>query len=149
MFFQSVMSRNIVFSLRVYMFYEKGWGEPNLFLWVCSFYLRLPDPWHLVENHFVETTFGQMRHLVDTTFRQLRHLVDYDNWSKFGRKLICTWKNKKCLLLRFSQLQYIFTPVSVLASLSRVLKALTCHFYATFWARLFLMKNYGTSISNN
>ena len=49
------------------------------------------DPWHLVENHFVETTFGQMRHLVDTTFSRLRRLVDYDNWSKIRRNLVEIW----------------------------------------------------------
>ena len=47
--------------------------------------LQFMDPWHLVENHFVETTFGRIQHLVDTTFRRLRRFADYDNWSKIRR----------------------------------------------------------------
>ena len=60
------------------------------------------DPWHLVENHFVETTYGRMRHLVEKTFRQLQRLVDYDNWtkirritSKFSRNLVEKWYVQK------------------------------------------------------
>ena len=72
----------------------------NVCFWTAILRTNLSpgDPWHLVENQFVETTFGRMRHLVDTTFRRLRRLADYDNWSKisritskFSRNLVENW----------------------------------------------------------
>ena len=63
------------------------------------------------------TTFGRLRHLVENLSNNVEILVEI--WSKCDLYR----KNKNCLHLRFSHLQYIFKPVSVF----RVLKALICH----------------------
>ena len=84
----------------------------------------------MVENNFVEMTFGRMRQLVDTTFRLLRQLVENSsNYVEIWSKTDLYGKNKNCLHLRFLFLQFIFTPVSVLyISAFRVLKVFICHF---------------------
>ena len=102
------------------------------------------DPWHLVENNFVETKFGRMRHLVNTTFRRLWHFAYYDNWSKirritskFSRKLI--WMEKiKIVYIYGSYISNLFSrQCQYYISLPFVYwKSL----YATFLARLLLVK---------
>ena len=107
-------------------------------------------------------TISSKRRLVECDIWSIRRFADYDvsftttigqKFVELRRNLVEIWsktdsyrKNKKCLHLRFLHLQYIFTPVSVLVSLTFVYWELL---YATFSARLLLLKNNGTSILNN
>ena len=93
---------------------------------------------------WLNATFGRYDVSPTTTFRRLRQLVG--NLVEIWSKTDSYGKNKNYLHLRFSHLQYIFTPVSVLVSLSFVYWK---YLYATFRARLLLVKSDSTSTSYN
>ena len=66
-------------------------------------------------------TFGRYDVSPITTLGRLRQLVENSsNYVEIWSKTDLYRKNKNCLHLRFSHLQFIFTPVSVLVSLSFV-----------------------------
>ena len=81
-------------------------------------------------------TISSKRRLVECDIWSIRRFADYDvsltttigrKFVELRRNLVEIWsktdsyrKNKNCLHLRFLHLQYIFTPVSVLVSLTFV-----------------------------